>query len=493
MNYKIVIRILGRIMLVGAVLMCVPLLVSLICGEISKTYLCFLTPILALLAVGLPLSFIKANGSIYAKEGFVIAALAWIIMSLAGSLPFIMSGEIPRFINAFFEIVSGFTTTGASIMSGEQIESMYRCTMFWRMFSHWIGGMGIIVFVLAILPGYNEGVMHVYRAESPGPSAQKLVSKMSKTARILYGIYFALTVIETVMLLIGGMSFYDSLLYSFSTAGTGGFSLRADGVASYSNYSQIVMACFMFLFGINFNLFYLIVIGQISKALRSEELRVYSIIVLLSTFVIALNVCFGTTTSQYASSGNFATSLKDAFFQVTSITSTTGLASCDYATWPTLSHSILLFLTIIGACAGSTGGGLKISRFIILVKSSWTGVKRQIRPRSVISYKFEGEHVDGIMAKTIKTFFILWCGILMTSILVLSLDPFSKGDLFTNITASLACIGNVGPGFGLVGPAGNYACYSGISQIWLSLVMLAGRLEIFPILILFSPRAWKRN
>ncbi len=489
MNYRIVFNILGRTMLIGAGIMFVPIIVSLIYGEFLATYLCFLIPILVLVAVGLPLSFVKIKDkSIYAREGFVIVALTWIIMSLAGCLPFIISGEIPEFTGAFFETVSGFTTTGASIMTGAEIEAMYRCTLFWRIFTHWIGGMGVLVFVLAVLPGYNEGSMHVLRAESPGPTVGKLVSKISYTARILYSIYFVMTVLEFIMLVAGGMPVYDSILHSFTTAGTGGFSMWSDGVARYSDYSQIVMSVFMFLFAINFNLFYLITIGQFSKALKSEELRTYSIIVLFSAIAIALNIFFGSDIY-----GSFGVAFKDAFFQTTSIISTTGLSNFAYESWPTFSHSVLIFLTIIGACAGSTGGGLKISRFIILLKSSWTGVKKQIRPRSVITYKFEGEPVDETTSKNIKTFFILWAVIVIVSILLLSIDTAAGGDLLTHITATLACIGNVGPGLGLVGPSGGYFCYSGLSQIWLSFVMLAGRLEILPMLILFFPRTWKKH
>ncbi len=487
MNYRIVLNVLGRTMLVGAILLLAPLIVAIIYAEIAQVYLCFLIPIAVLVALGLPLVFIKIKDkSIYAREGLVIVALAWIIMSLAGCLPFIISGEIPSFAGAFFETVSGFTTTGASVLEGNSVELMYRSTLFWRMFTHWIGGMGVLVFVMAILPGYDEGSMHVLRAESPGPSVSKLVSKISYTARILYGIYFVLTVIEFIMLVAGGMPVYDSIVFSFSTAGTGGFSIKADGVASYSVYSQVVMAVFMYLFAINFNLYYLIMIRQFGKAFKSEELRAYTIIVVASTILISLNIFFDTANLY----NNFGIAFKDAFFQTTSIISTTGLSSYPYDAWPTFSKAILMFLTIIGACAGSTGGGIKISRFVILLKSGFAGIKKQIRPRQIIRYKFEGEPVDENMDKTIKNYFILWCLIVILTIILLSLNG---GELLTHISSTLACIGNVGPGFGVVGPSGNYACYSDLSQIWLSLVMLAGRLEIFPMLILFSPRTWKKH
>ncbi len=494
MNYRIVLNILGKTMIIGAILMCIPIIVALIYAEIAMVYYCFLIPIGALLVLGLPLSFIKIKDkSIYAREGLVIVALAWIIMSLAGCLPFILSGEIPSFAGAFFETVSGFTTTGASVMDGIEIEAMYRSTLFWRMFTHWIGGMGVLVFVLAVLPGYNEGAMHVMRAESPGPSVGKLVSKISFTARILYSIYFVMTVLEIIMLIAGGMPVFDSIVYSFSTAGTGGFSMKADGVASYSVYSQMVMAVFMYLFAINFNVFYLITIRQFGKAFKCEEFRIFTALVICSTLAIALNL-FVSTIELY---DNFGIALKDAFFQVTSIVSTTGLSNVAYDTaptlWPVFSHTILVLLTIIGACAGSTGGGLKISRCAILFKSGWASVKKQLRPRQIINYKFEGQPVDEVMDKGIKNYLVLWFIILLASVLLLSLDTFTGGDFTTHITASLACIGNVGPGLGAVGPSGNYACYSDLSQIWLCFVMLVGRLEIFPMLILFSPRTWRKH
>lgn len=484
MNYRMVINILGKTMLVGAILLCFPLIVGLI--YCNNNHFSFLIPMCVLTVIGIPLSLIKIEDkSIYAREGFVIVAFAWIIMSLTGCLPFIVSGEIPSFADAFFETVSGFTTTGATILS--DVEKLSESMMFWRLFTHWIGGMGVLVFVLAILPGYNEGSMHVFRAESPGPSVGKLVSKISFTARILYGIYFVMTCIEIIMLLCGGMSFYDSVLHAFSTAGTGGFAIKNDGVASYNVYCQIVMGVFMFLFGINFNLFYLITIGQFGKAIKSEELKVYALIVLSSVIVIALNVFFGAVNLY----DNFASALKDAFFQTTSIISTTGLSSTDYGQWPTLSKSILMFLTVIGACAGSTGGGLKISRLVILVKSAGSDIKKLIRPRSVVTYKFEKEPVDGAVSETIKSFFVIWCFIVIASTVILSIDPF--GDFLTNFSATLATIGNVGPGLNAVGPACNYGGYSAFSKIWMSFVMLAGRLEIFPVLIMFFPHTWKKH
>lgn len=485
MNYKAVLAVLGKVMLVEALLLCCPLIVGFIYQE--GTFLSFLIPILGLVGIGAPLAFLKLkDSSMYAKEGFVIVGLAWIIMSLFGALPFTISGEIPNYVDAFFETVSGFTTTGASILTGSQIDNMSKSVMFWRLFTHWIGGMGILVFMLAIIPKHQSGNMHVFRSEAPGPSVGKLVSKLSFTARILYGIYLAITLLETLLLVCSGMSFYESLLMSFSTAGTGGFGVSSSSAIEYTSYQQIVISIFMFLFGVNFNFYYLILIGSFRKAFASEELRVYFIIVVLATITIALNIFFvmGNVFS------SFGEALKHSFFQVTSISSTTGLVSFDFERWPTLSKSILLLLTIIGACGGSTGGGIKVARLIILGKSTASDFKRLIHPRSVVGNKFEGEPLDTQVRRNVKTYMILWFAVVILCVLLLSIDKFT---MFENISATLACIGNVGPGFGVVGATGGYGGFSIFSKIILSFVMLVGRLEIFPMLLLFAPSTWKRG
>ncbi len=484
MNYKIVLNIIGKTMLICALLLAFPLLVGFIYQE--NEWVSFVVPMAFLAIVGFIFSIIKPDRkNIRAREGFVIVALTWIVISAVGCTPYMIAGYIPNFFDAFFESVSGFTTTGASILS--DVEFLSKGMSFWRMFTHWIGGMGVLVFVLAILPGYNEGVMHVFRAESPGPSVSKLVSKISYTARILYTIYFVMTLMEIIALLLSGMSFYDSVVFSFSTAGTGGFSIKNDGVASYSVASQMIMAVFMFLFGINFNVYYLITLRQIGKAFKNEELRVYLIIVAIATLTITLDVFFSALTLY----DNFGVALKDSFFQVTSIISTTGLTSTNYdLTFTTLSKSILVFLTILGASAGSTGGGIKVSRFVILIKSTFIDVKKQLHPRLIETVKLDNQPLANNTVSNVKTFFIAWLLLVLATVIILSLDAF--GNLFSNFSATLACIGNVGPGFDLVGPACNYGGYSAFSKLWLSLVMLAGRLEIFPMILLFLPNTWKK-
>ncbi len=482
MNYKMVVKILAKTMLIEAILLCFPLIVGLIYGE-TNSYLSYLIPIAGLIVLGLPLSFIKPkNKSIYAKEGFVIVALVWILMSLVGAVPYVIGGVIPNYFDAFFETVSGFTTTGSSVISN--VEIVPKSYLFWRSFAHWIGGMGILVFVLAILPGYDEGAMHVFRSESPGPSVGKLVSKMRLTARILYVIYFALSVILVVMLVCGEMDFFESLLHTFSVAGTGGLSIKNDSVMSYSLYSQMVMAVFMFIFSVNFNVYFLIIIGSVKKAFACEELRLYLIITVVATVAIALNIL--------SSCVNFGEALSLAFFQVTSISSTTGFASANFDTWPLFSKCILIILMVIGACGGSTGGGIKVSRLAILTKSSYYDVKKLARPRSVYTVRYEGETLSEKVIYTVKTFIVVWLALVVVSTLLLSLDPYST-DFITPFTSTLTCIGNVGPGLSKVGPVCNFAGYSVFSKIWLSFLMLVGRLEIFPMLILFTPSIWKRR
>ncbi len=482
--------VLGKTMLVGASLFILPIIVALCYGE-QGVYLSYIIPMAVLVAVGAPLVFFKdKENHIRAKEGFVIVALVWIILSLVGCLPFIISGAIPSFADAFFETVSGFTTTGASILTDAQVEAMYanqKSLMFWRLFTHWIGGMGVLVFVLAVLPKSETGAMHIFRSEAPGPSSSKFVSKMRHTARILYAIYFVMTAIECVLLLFSGIGFYDSLLNSFSTAGTGGLAIRAGSIAYYNSaYVEMVIAVFMFLFAINFNVYYLVLIGQFKKIFKSEEFIGYILLTLISTLLIAVNL---TTASM-----TFVEGLRYGFFQVTSISSTTGFSSIDFdKVFPTFSKAILLILMMIGACGGSTGGGIKLSRIILLFKFSKSDVKKMIHPRAVYSVKMDGEKVTEGVEKNVRSFLIIWIIVVCLSTLLLSLDGFSDGDVYTNFTATLACIGNVGPGFNLVGPAMNYSGYSDLSTTLLSFVMLLGRLELFPMLILFSPRTWKKS
>ena len=480
MNIKMVFSILGRTLLIEAVLLLCPLLVGIIYGE--QSYADYLIPIAGLVAVGLPLSFLKVKDrSIYVKEGFVTVALVWILLSLVGAIPFVLSGTLPNYADALFETISGFTTTGATVIA--DVEALPSSLLFWRAFTHWIGGMGVLVFVLAILPGYNAGIMHVFRAESPGPSAGKLVSKLTVTARILYGIYILMTVVETIFLLCGGMSLFDSVLHAFSTAGTGGFGVKNTSIAYYNSvYLEMVIAVFMFLFGINFNLFYLLLIRNFKKAIRSEEFIAYVVLVVAATLAIAVNIL--------SLCVNFGEAVRYAFFQVTSISSTTGFSSTDFNEWPAFSKAILIILMCVGACGGSTGGGMKVSRVIILFKSGASNVKRMLHPRAVVTTKFEGEPLSKETERSVFTYFILWTAILVVCTLLLCIDV---NDFLTNFSATLACIGNVGPGFNLVGPLSNYELYSPYSKIMLSFVMLVGRLEIFPMLIMLAPRTWKRG
>ena len=480
MNYRIVLHIIGKTMLIGALLLMAPLIVSLVCVE--NQYIAYLIPVAIFVAIGFPLSFVKIKDrSIYAKEGFVIVALVWILLSLIGALPFVISGYIPNYVDAIFETVSGFTTTGASII--ENVEIIPKSLLFWRSFTHWIGGMGVLVFVLAILPSNNEGAMHIFRAESPGPEVSKLVSKMSFTARILYGIYLVMTVILFVLLLCGGMPLFDSLANAFATAGTGGFGVKNDSFASYEVHLQIIVAVFMILFGINFNVFYLILIGQAGKAFKSEELKAFLIIIIVSTILITLNLVI-------TASESFGPSLKDSFFQVAAIISTTGFVTRDFNLLPEFSKNVILLLMIVGACAGSTGGGVKVSRFVIIIKSAFVHLRKVIKPRTVVETKFEGEKVPSETLKNINIYFVFWCMLVIISMFVLSIDS-SFGDFQTHFSSTLSCIGNIGPAFG--DAVSNYAGYSPLSKIWLSLVMLAGRLEIFPMLILFFPHTWRKH
>ncbi len=485
MNYKMVLKTLGKVLLLEAILLLLPMIVGFIYGE--NTYLNYLIPIGALLVLGLPLVMLKADDTaIYVKEGFVIVSLAWILMSAFGAIPFVLNGALPSYVDAFFETVSGFTTTGSTVV--QDVTILDKSMLFWRSLTHFIGGMGILVFVLAVTPAYNSGAMHVLRAESPGPTVGKLVSKLSYTARILYGIYVAMTAVLVILLVAGGMPIFESVVHAFGTAGTGGFGVKADSMASYSSYLQVVLAVFMLLFSINFNVYYLILIGSFKKAFKSEEFRAYMIIIVVATLSIAVNIL-----SQVA---NFWEALKHAFFQVTSISSTTGFASIDFQNWPDFSKAILIILMVIGASAGSTGGGLKVSRLVILCKSVTADIKRMLHPRAVVPVKFENEPLSKDVERNVHSFFIVYVLVVAVCTLILCLiesqATFNGGSAFlSNFTATLTCMSNVGPGFDLVGPMYNFAWYSPFSKVLLSLVMLLGRLEIFPIILLFTPRTWK--
>ncbi len=479
MNYRIVSNILGKVLLAEAILLLLPMVAALVYRESPMP---FLWTILPLVALGLGLNSVKPkSGDLFAREGFVTVGLSWLLMSAFGALPFVLSGDIPHYVDALFETVSGFTTTGASILS--DVEAVSRGCTFWRLFTHWVGGMGVLVFIAAILPVSGDHYIHVMRAEVPGPTVSKLVPRARKTARILYLIYFGLTVLETIFLLFGGMDFYDAFLHACATAGTGGFSTLGASIGGFNSvYIEMVIATFMLLFGCNFNLFYLILIGQGLTIFKSEELRVYLAIIGAAVLAIALNIMH--------SVGGFAEGLRYAYFQVTTIISTTGFSTADFDRWPELSRWILVLLMFMGACAGSTAGGLKVSRVIILFKSYLYELKQLILPTRVKRIWFENKAVSDQTVRSVLVYFEVYLTIIGLSVLVLTLDGH---DLATNFTASLACISNIGPGLNAVGPMGNYGFFSVLSKLVLIFEMLLGRLEIFPVLFLFAPSVWRRH
>lgn len=480
MNRKMVFYILGRMLLVESVLLLLPTACAIIYKE--KCTFSFLITIVVAVLIGLLLTLPNRtkDRTIFAKEGFVIVALGWITLSLVGALPFRLSGEIPSFIDAFFETVSGFTTTGASILN--DVESMSHGLLFWRSFTHWVGGMGILVLVMAVVPTDTGRSMHLMRAEMPGPIIGKLVPKIKSTAKILYLIYVVLTAILVLLLCFGGMSLYESLIHSFGTAGTGGFGIKSDSIGGYSPYIQWVITIFMLIFGFNFNLFYLVLTRKITSALKSEELWTYIAIVLFAATIITFNV--------YSQFGNLSETIRHSAFQVSSIITTTGYATVDFNLWSTASKATLFILMFIGGCAGSTAGGLKVSRVILIFKAVKANLKHMLHSRSVESIKFEGKKVDRTTINNVTCYFAVYFICLFAVIFIISFDPF---DFETHVSAAVSCFNNVGPAFSAVGPNSSYAAYSDISKLVLSGAMLLGRLEIFPILLLFSPTAWTKK
>ena len=484
MNFRMIAYIVGQIVRVEGILMLPALAVGLIYGE--DVLAAFLIPAALSIGMGTLLAIKKPeNTSIFAKEGFVTVGLSWIIMSVIGALPFVIDGCIPSFIDALFETVSGFTTTGASILN--DVEALSYGMLFWRSFTHWIGGMGVLVFVLAILPQADTRsvkLMHIMRAEVPGPKVGKLVSKIGRTARIMYGLYIALTFIQVALLLAGGMPLYDSLVNSFATAGTGGFGIKNASIAAYdSAYVDYVISIFMVLFGINFNLFYLIVTGHVMQALKSEELRWYLTIVVGATALITFDI--------FERFGSIGESIRYALFQVSSIITTTGFATYDFNEWPALSKTILVLLMFCGACAGSTGGGIKVGRIILLIKAGLREIKYMLHPRAVISVRMEGKPVEREVVRGATSYMIIY--IMLFTVSLFFIELIEECDLVTGFTAVAACLNNIGPGLGEVGPAGNYSALTGASKLILSFNMLAGRLEIFPLLMLFAPSTWKNR
>ena len=479
MNYRVISYILGWVLGLEALFLTVSAAVGGLYGE--RTALSFLYAALICAALGIPAVVRKPRRmTFFMKEGFVTVALCWIVFSIFGALPFVFSGEIPHFTDALFETVSGFTTTGASVVP--DVEALSHCTLFWRSFTHWIGGMGVLVFLLAILPMAGGSQMYLMQAESPGPSVGKLVPKTRHTALILYSLYILLSIAEFVFLLCGGMSAFDAVNTTFATAGTGGFGIRNSSMADFSPYIQWVVAVFMMLFGINFNLYFLVLVGRGRQALKSEELRTYLGVIAAATLLIVLN----TRTAGV----RLGDTVRHAFFQVSSIITTTGFATCDFDLWPSLSKCVLVLLMLIGACAGSTGGGIKISRVLILIKRAGEELHQFIFPNSVTKIRLEKKILDREVIHTTSAFLIVYVFIFAVSTLLVSIEGH---DLETCFTAVAATFNNIGPGLSIVGPTRNFGFFSDFTKYVLIFDMLAGRLELFPMLILFSPRTWLKN
>ena len=483
MNFKMIGRFLAQIIAIEGVFMLPALGISLYKGETGAAYGFLLSIAVIIFLAGLLFLICRKAGRFFgAREGLVCVSFSWLALSLLGCLPFWISGEIPRFVDALFEIVSGFTTTGSSILSN--VEALSKGLLYWRSFSHWLGGMGVLVFLLAISSGSGKDkgfTMHLLRAESPGPDVGKLVPRMKQTAMILYIIYIALTIINVIFLLCGGMSLFESVCTAFGTAGTGGFGIKNDSIAGYSPYIQNVCTVFMFLFGINFSCYYLLLLRQFKSVLKDEELRLYFAIAAASVALIVLNI-----RPLYGSLGE---TVRHAAFQVSSVMTTTGFATTDFDLWPSFSKAILLMLMVVGACAGSTGGGLKVARVLLLFKSLRRSIRRILNPQKVLVVRNNGRTVDEKILDNTNAYLAAYVVIILLSFLIISRDGFSTG---TNVSAVLACFNNIGPGLEAVGPTCNFGGYSTLSKIVLIIDMLAGRLEIFPILVLFSRRTWKR-
>lgn len=476
MNFPIIRYILGWVLIVEGLLMLIPLIVGFIYSESSGLW--FLYVSLLSLVLGAIMSRKKPTSrDFFLREGCVTTALSWIVMSVIGCLPFCLSGEIPSFADAMFEIISGFTTTGASVLS--DVESLSHSMLFWRSFSHWIGGMGVLVFLLAVIQMAGGSGMNLMRAESPGPTVGKLRPKLRQTARILYLIYLSMTVMEIILLLAGGMSLFDSLTTSFGTAGTGGFGVKNDSMMSYSPYIQWVVAIFMALFGVNFSFYYLLLMHRWKQALKMEEVRGYFVIILAAIAIIIINIG--------PSSAPFGELLRHSAFQVSSIITTTGFATADFNLWPETSRFTLVLLMFIGSCAGSTGGGIKVSRVIMMVKTALRELQSYVFPKSIKLIKMDGKPVEREVLHGTYVFFIAYMLIYVVSVFIVSFDGF---DSVSNLTAVAATFNNIGPGLELAGPTGNFGAFSDLSKYVMMFDMLAGRLELFPMLLLFYPKCW---
>lgn len=479
MNYSIVLYILGCVLKFESAFLVLPALVGLIYREHASVS--YLAVAVLCLILGVLLTHKKPRSTnLYTREGFVAVALSWIIMSIFGAIPFVLTGDIPFYVDALFETISGFTTTGSSILT--DVESISKASLFWRSFSHWIGGMGVFVFIMAILPMMGGSTMNLMKAESPGPSVSKLVPHVKDTAKILYGIYIAITICEATILRALGMPLFDSLTTTFGTVGTGGFGIRNDSIAGYSPAIQITITVFMILSGINYTAYFYILTGKIKELFKIEEVRWYLAIILGSVAVITWNV-----RSLYPT---FNETLRHAFFQVGSIITTTGYATTDFDLWPALSKTLLVTLMFIGACAGSTSGGMKVSRILILLKTIRKELSLIIHPRQVKKIRMDGHPVDHETLRSANVFLVVYFVLLLTSMLLISVDEF---DFTTNFTSVVTMLNNIGPGLNLVGPTQNFSIFSPFSKFVLMFDMLAGRLELFPMMILLMPSTWKRK
>ncbi len=479
MNYSIIVKIIGWVIQLEGIFFLPPALTGFLYGELHDALVYLLLGALCILTGGLLRLHKVKKAAFYPKEGFVAVALSWIVMSAVGALPFVLTNDIPSYTDAMFEIISGLTTTGSSILT--DVEALSHANLLWRSFSHWIGGMGVLVFILAILPMTGGSTLNLMKAESPGPSVGKFVPKIQQTAFLLYAIYFVMTIITVLFLLFGGMSLFDALCHAFGAAGTGGFGIKNDSLAGYSVYLQNVITISMFLFGVNFTFFYYILIRKVKDAFRMEEVRGY--------FFIFLGAVTLITISLVVEGGGVLESIQTVAFQVASVMTTTGYATTDFNLWPQFARAIMVCLMFIGACAGSTGGGIKVSRIMIYFKQVRKELMQQIHPKRVRVIKMDGKALDQSVMHSCNTLLMTYIVIFIVSLLIITLDGF---DLTTNFTAVAATFNNIGPGLNMVGPLGNFSEFSALSKYVLMFDMLAGRLEIIPMLLLFHPATWKK-
>ncbi len=480
MNKRMIFYIIGAILLIEAALLLAPAAVALVYAEKNGLVFLYVALGAALAGFGAMRLSRPRNRSIYAKEGLIVVALSWIVLSLVGALPFSLTGQIPDYLDAVFETVSGFTTTGASIL--REVESLDHCTLFWRCFTHWIGGMGILVFMMGILRLNGGQGIHLLRAESPGPAVAKMVPRMTDSSKILYAIYLVLTVLQFLLYLVGGMPVFEALCHAVATAGTGGFSVKNDSFASYSPYLQTVTTVFMGLFGVNFSIYFFLLRKKFDLVVKNTELRWYIILILASSAAIALNVMH-----MY---GSFGEAFHHSSFSVLTVMSTTGFGTADFCLWPEFSRVLLVLLMCVGACAGSTGGGFKVSRIVILYRTIQSDVRKLLHPNAVKVARLDGKKIDDETIRSVSTYFILYVLIMLISVILISLENF---DASTTVTSVIAAFNNIGPGLGLVCPSGNYSMFSPLSKIVLCLDMLFGRLEIDPMLLLVIPVTWRKR